>query len=79
MKRLRFTEGQVIGVLQKAEAGSKIANIARRHGLSEATLCNWKPNMEVWKYLRRSVFVRWRTRMVALSVWCHTLCQTVRV
>jgi putative transposase len=42
MKRARFTEGQIIGVLKEHEAGAKTADLARRHGVSEATLYNWK-------------------------------------
>ena len=36
MKRKRFTEEQIIGVLKEAEAGVKTADLARWHGISEA-------------------------------------------
>ena len=36
----RFTEEQIIGVLKEAEAGAKVAELCRKHGISEAT--NWK-------------------------------------
>jgi putative transposase len=42
MKRKRFTEEQIIGVLREQEAGAKTGDLARRHGVSEATLYNWK-------------------------------------
>ena len=42
MKRARFTEEQIIGVLKAHEAGAKTGDLARKHGVSEATLYNWK-------------------------------------
>jgi putative transposase len=42
MKRARFTEEQIIAVLKEHEAGAKTADLARKHGISEATLYNWK-------------------------------------
>ncbi|MGB7598875.1 MAG: transposase, partial [Candidatus Sulfotelmatobacter sp.] len=42
MKRARFTEEQIIGVLNEHEAGAKTADLARKHGVSEGTLYNWK-------------------------------------
>ncbi len=37
MKRLRFTEEQIIAVLREQEAGAKTAEICRKHAVSEAT------------------------------------------
>ena len=42
MKRQRFTEEQIIGILSEQDAGAKVADLARKHGISEATLYNWK-------------------------------------
>ena len=42
MKRIRLAEEQIIGVLREAEAGAKTADLARKHGVSEATLYNSK-------------------------------------
>ncbi len=38
----RFTEEQIIGILKEAEAGMKVADVIRKHGISDATYCNWK-------------------------------------
>jgi putative transposase len=42
MKRIRFTEEQIIAVLREHEAGAKKADLSRKHGISDATLYNWK-------------------------------------
>ncbi len=42
MKRTRFTEEQIIGVLKDQEAGAKVDDICRRHGISQATFYKWK-------------------------------------
>jgi putative transposase len=38
----RFSEEQIVGVLKEAEAGLKVAELCRKHGISEATYYNWK-------------------------------------
>lgn len=50
MKRKRFTEEQIIGVLKEYAAGASMAELARQHGVTEHTLYRWKAkfgNMEV--------------------------------
>lgn len=42
MKRKRFSEEQIIGVLKEHELGAKTADLCRKHGISEATFYNWK-------------------------------------
>lgn len=38
----RFTEEQIIGILQEAETGMKVMDVCRKHGISDATYYNWK-------------------------------------
>lgn len=42
MKRSRFTEEQIIGILREHEVGAKCADLCRKHGMSEATFYAWK-------------------------------------
>jgi transposase-like protein len=42
VKKKRFTEEQIIGVLKEGAAGAKVSELCRRHGISDATFYNWK-------------------------------------
>ena len=42
MKRSRFSEEQIIGILKEHEAGVSVADLCRRHGGSDASIYKWK-------------------------------------
>jgi len=42
MKKSRFSESQIISILNKQEQGLKVGTICREHGISSATFYNWK-------------------------------------
>ena len=42
MVHKRYTEEQIIAVLNEAEAGARTADLCRKHGMSDATFYNWK-------------------------------------
>ena len=42
MKARKYTDEQIIAVLREGEAGAKVADLCRKHGISDATYYNWK-------------------------------------
>ena len=42
MKRSRFTEEQIIGILKEQEAGAKTADVCRKYGIADATFYKYK-------------------------------------
>lgn len=42
MKRRRFSEEQIIGVLKEHQAGATAADLCRKHGISDATFYKWR-------------------------------------
>jgi putative transposase len=42
MKKTRFTEAQIVSILNRQEVGKSVKEICREHGISDATFYNWK-------------------------------------
>ena len=50
MRKLKFTESQIVGILAEGDAGLSVAEVCRKHGISNALYYQWKS-----KYSRGSV------------------------
>ena len=42
MKRSRFSETQIVGILKEADSGISVQELCRKHGISNATYYKWK-------------------------------------
>jgi putative transposase len=54
MKKGRFSEEQIIGILKRHEAGQKVADLAREHGISEARFTHGRASTAAWRLTKRS-------------------------
>ena len=51
MKKSRYTESQIIEVLKEVNAGMKVEEVCRQHGISSATYTIGSPSTAAWKRL----------------------------
>lgn len=49
MKKGRFSEDQIIGILKEQQAGLPVTEICQRHGLSDATFSTWRSRYGGWR------------------------------
>jgi putative transposase len=42
MKKSRFTETQIVSILNEADSGAKVQDVCRKHGIAPATYYKWK-------------------------------------
>lgn len=49
MKRNRFTEEQIIGILKEHEAGTPVSELCGKHGVSDACIYKWKAKFGGWR------------------------------
>ena len=69
MKRSRFSEDQIIGILKEHEAGLSVADLCRKHGVSDASIYKWKARfggMEVSEAKRLKTLEDENTRLKRL-------------
>jgi putative transposase len=70
MKRSRLSEKQIIGILKEHEAGVSVADLCRKHGVSDASISKWKAKfggMEVSEAKRPKTLEDENTRLKRLN------------
>ncbi|VTZ24976.1 transposase [Methylocella tundrae] len=77
MKRSRFSEEQIIGILKEHEAGVSVADLRRKHGVSDARTYRWKAKFGGMDVSEAKRLRRWRTRTPSSSACWPTLCSTM--
>ncbi|TDX18417.1 transposase [Rhodovulum visakhapatnamense] len=74
MKKSRFTEAQIMGVLRQAEGGMPVPELCREHGVSSATFYNWRAKVRVsghvdWAMKAKSYSQRRACALAGLTPW----------
>ena len=82
MKRSRFSEEQIIGILKEHEAGVSVADLCCKHGVSDASIYKWKAKlggMEVSKAKRLKTLEDEKTRLMKLDHTAFAATQKSRI
>lgn len=59
MKRSRFTDEQIIGILKEPEAGAKTVDVCRKHGIADASFCKYKAKSGTSEVAASSTIENW--------------------
>lgn len=51
MRKSRFTEAQIFGMIKEQEAGMPTAEVCRKHGLSQGRFYEFKSDIAAWRFL----------------------------
>jgi|GEM_PF-2124756 len=65
MKKSRFTEEHVLVILNEQNGSTKVADICRKHGITDATIHNWKTKYSGMSLQELPGYGPWNRRMVA--------------
>jgi putative transposase len=69
LKKSRFSDEQIAHALRQADAGTPVAEIVRKMGVSEATFYAWKKNSGRWERLKFANCANCAKRTPSSSVW----------
>ncbi len=50
MKRSRFSESQIVGVLKEADSGVAVKDMCRKHGIAMPFITSGSPSTGAWRY-----------------------------
>ena len=67
MKKSRFTEMQIVAILREHEAGKKVTDLCREHGVSQPTLYQWKAKYSGLDANRLKEFKELKTKYARLE------------
>lgn len=52
MRKSKFSDSQIVAVLNEAEAGMPVKEVCRKHGISSALFTSGKPSLADWEHQR---------------------------
>jgi putative transposase len=69
MKKSRYTDEQIAYALRQGETGTRVEEICRQMGISDATYYNWKRSLADWDQARSASSSSWKKRTRSSNRW----------